>query len=123
MTLLPKIQPSLLAKKRYDKAYTLVLETEAYLGGQLFGPIKEGHRRDFFCLDSHTWVWHEEWLDKYKERHALTTYYHIRKDGILKSHGNQNYQLLTKQELDNFLKASKLYIETIPNKISTKYLK
>ncbi len=121
--LLPKIQPAVLAKKRYDKVYTSVLETEAIMGGKLFGPIKPGHRREFFCLNPHTWVWHEEWLDNSNERHILTTYYHIRKNIILKSHGDQNYQSLTESELQNFLNATKIYIETIPNQITDRYIK
>ena len=37
-----------------------LIELESEIGRELFGPIPAGHQRDFFCLDAHTWVWHEE---------------------------------------------------------------
>ena len=41
-----------------------LLRQESKIGANLFGPIPKGHRRDFFCLDEATWIWHEEWKDE-----------------------------------------------------------
>ena len=79
------------------------------MGGQLFGAIPTGHRREFFCLDRHTWVWHEEWVDASGQRQIVTTRYTIRPNGILKSQGNNTYELLSGSELRNFAQAIKLY--------------
>lgn len=80
----------------------------AKMGGQLFGPIPKGVRREFFCLDEHTWVWHEEWSDQ-AGHHAITTRYDVRPTGILKSQGAHAYQHLTPQEEQHFRQAVQLY--------------
>ena len=86
-----------------------LLHHEANVGGQLFGPIPEGHRREFFCLDEHTWVWHEEWQDEQGQWRVMTTRYDVRPTGILKSQGGATYQRLGREELSNFYRAVKLY--------------
>lgn len=83
----------------------------AKIGGQLFGPIPEGHRREFFCLDKHTWVWHEEWNDATGKRQIMTTRYDVRPNSVLKSQGSKHYQSLTSEELRNLHKAMVLYQE------------
>ena len=64
----------------------------AKIGGGVFGPIPEGHRREFFCLDENTWIWHEEWTDQKGARQVLTTRYDIRPLGIYKAQDGQPYQ-------------------------------
>jgi hypothetical protein len=91
-----------------------LIHFEARIGGQLFGPIQKGHRREFFCLDEHTWVWHEEWKDK-QGHHAVTTRYDVRPNGVFKSQGHLSYQPLTKEEARNFYRAVGLYGERIDN--------
>ena len=49
-------------QKRAD-IYRALLHYEAKIGGEIFGPVPQGTRREFFCLDERTWVWHEEWTD------------------------------------------------------------
>jgi len=90
-----------------------LMHYEARLGGELFGEIPKGHRREFFCLDEHTWVWHEEWLDAQGKRQVMTTRYDIRPQGILKSQGAHSYQKLSDQEAENLYQAAKLYQERI----------
>jgi hypothetical protein len=51
------------AQKQADE-YRKLIRREAKIGGTIFGPVPAGHRREFFCLDEHSWVWHEEWIDK-----------------------------------------------------------
>lgn len=114
MNLLPKFQPSngRLQQRRTD-IYRELLHREAKIGGELFGPIPAGHRREFFNLDKYTWVWHEEWVDQTGERQIVTTRYDVRPNGILKSQGDQSYQLLEDEELANFYQATLTYREQV----------
>jgi len=106
MKLLPKISP-----RNDDQRQTELVQQlkrkEAKIGGQLFGPIPKGHRREFFCLDARTWVWHEEWLQD-GQRQSVTTHYNVRPEGILKQQGG-HYRRLTEQEAYNLYRAVTLY--------------
>lgn len=86
-----------------------LIHFEARLGGRLFGPIPKKHRREFFCLNRNTWVWHEEWIDSEGKQQALTTRYDVRPQGVVKSQGHASYQALTPEEMRNFVKAVRLY--------------
>ncbi len=97
------------AQQRRINAHRALLRHLAKLGGTVFGPIPPNVRREFFCLDEHTWVWHEEWSDQTGQHHAFTTRYDVRPSGILKSQGTNSYQRLTPQEERNFRAAVKLY--------------
>jgi hypothetical protein len=96
-------------EERRAEIHSALIHHEAKIGGKLFGPIPEGHRREFFCLDDRTWVWHEEWQDEHRDWHAVTTRYDVRPGGIMKSQGDRPAQLLSRQELVNFYRAVKLY--------------
>jgi hypothetical protein len=111
--MLPKIAPRD-NDQRFQHAYNDLLRYEARLGGQLFGPVSKGRRREFFCLDRRTWVWHEEWIDQSGSRRVVSTHYQVRPDGILKTQDNQNYHRLTIDEERNFRHAVRLYVERIP---------
>ena len=110
MKLLDNIARQKTEQRRIDAQRSL-LRYGARLGGEVFGPIPDSHRREFFCLDRHTWVWHEEWDDANGKRQIVTTRYDVRPNGILKSQGNQSYQRLTTQETRNLYNAAKLYHE------------
>jgi hypothetical protein len=104
---------SFFAKARAQKIQNRLAEIdkslihfEGRIGGELFGPVAPGARREFFCLDEHTWVWHEEWIDEPSgKRLALTTRYDVRANGVLKSQGGKSYQKLKGQEALNFYNA------------------
>lgn len=116
MNLLPKILP-LSEDERRMKAQRDVLRSAAKIGGELFGPIPKNHRREFFCLDRHTWVWHEEWIDSQGKRQIVTTNYTVRPGGILKSQNGHPYQRLSDSEFRNFHSAAMLYGERVPKAI------
>lgn len=90
---------------------------EARIGGTLFGEVPAGHRREFFCLDRHTWVWHEEWVDKNGQRQIMMTRYDVRPDGVLKSQNGSHYQQASAQEIRHLAKAARLYTERIRNEV------
>lgn len=107
MNLLPKIFP----RSDEDRDAELereLLRVESKIGGRLFGPIPKGHRREFFCLDEYTWIWHEEWLENGK-RKVVTTRYEVRPNDILKIQDGQVYQHLSENETRNFYRAVGLY--------------
>jgi hypothetical protein len=95
-------------------AYRDLIRKEAVIGGTLFGPIPSGHRREFFCLDKHTWVWHEEWIDKSGVRQLRNTHYSVRPSGVVKIHsGSRTYQALSPTEAKNFRGAVDLYYKKV----------
>lgn len=94
-----------------------LLHYEARIGGELFGPIPKGNRREFFCLDEHTWVWHEEWKDELGKRQVMTTRYDVRPSGVVKSQGNSVYQALGEQEAENFHAAVQLYGQRVGSEL------
>lgn len=95
-----------------------LIKMESEIGAQLFGPIPKGHRREFFCLDEHTWIWHEEWLEpKTKKQMMITTRYEIRGDSIVKVQDTQPYQRLEGEELHNLVLAMQLYYEKVARAI------
>ena len=100
-------------EQRRAEIQRALIHYEGKLGGQLFGAIPAGTRREFFCLDEHTWVWHEEWTDESGQRHVVTTRYDVRPGGVLKSQGHNSYQRLQGDEARNFAKAVKLYVQRV----------
>lgn len=97
------------AAERKSRLHRALIHFEGKKGGQLFGPIPEGHRREFFCLDAHTWVWHEEWTDANGKHHAITTRYDVRPNTVLKSQGVMAYQALSSEERRHFFDAVRMY--------------
>lgn len=96
-------------ERKHINAHRSLLHHLAKLGGAVFGQTPAGVRREFFCLDERTWVWHEEWYDETGQHRAITTRYDIRPDGILKSQGVHSYQRLTSEEERNFRAAVQIY--------------
>ncbi|HYG83544.1 MAG TPA: hypothetical protein VD907_01560 [Verrucomicrobiae bacterium] len=93
-----------------------LIQLESEIGRELFGPIPEGHRREFFCLDDHTWVWHEEWTEKGKH-HSTTTRYEVHPNGILKVNDSGTYGFIDGDELKNLAVASRLYYEKVTREV------
>lgn len=117
MKLLPKISPRSPEDRRAD-AYRQHLRKQAVMGGGLFGAVPDGHRREFFCLDRYTWVWHEEWTDQAGQHHVVTTRYDIRPQGVLKSQGTNSYQLVRGAELQNLYQAAQLYRDNLNSQLA-----
>ncbi len=91
-----------------------LIELESEIGGRLFGPVPAGHRRDFFCLDENTWVWHEEWIDEETGKKRMsTTRYEAHANGVLKAQDGVNYRFIEGEELTNLTVAARLYYEQI----------
>ncbi len=104
------------SEERRADLYRNLIRHEAKIGGEVFGPIPKGLRREFFCLDEHTWVWHEEWTDQSGQSHVRTTRYDVRPDGLLKSQNGQ-YQRVSVGEAKRFKQAVRLYLERLNREI------
>lgn len=93
-----------------------LLTLESEIGAQIFGPVPTGLRREFFCLDEHTWIWHEESLDK-KNSSASTIRYEINQHGVLKVQEGARYNYLEGDELKNFAVAVRMYYEQVARRV------
>lgn len=89
-----------------------LLRHEAKIGGRMFGATSKGERREFFCLDAHTWVWHEEWIDQNGEYQSRTTRYEVQPGRIIKYRDGQ-YGPVSDEELRNFYDAAQLYQKNV----------
>ncbi len=96
-------------EERQTELYRNLIRHEAKIGGKLFGPVPPNHRREFFCFDRRTWVWHEEWKDENGNQHVKTTRYDVRPDSILKAQDGQPYQLASPEEVKNLYHATQMY--------------
>jgi hypothetical protein len=105
--------------ERRAELYRNLIRHEAQIGGQLFGPVPKGGRREFFCLDEHTWVWHEEWVDETGKLQVRTTRYDVRPDGILKAQEGYPYQPVKQAEALHLRQAALLYRQRVNEEIYT----
>ena len=125
MPILQKLLSSTKVQRQADREaelYRGLLRREAKIGGEIFGPVSEGGKREFFCLDEHTWIWHEEWLDQNRQLQIKTTRYDIRPTGILKAQDGQTYQHVSIEEAERLLQAAKLYETRIRSELYAAYV-
>lgn len=89
-----------------------LINLESKIGGEIFGPVPKGARREFFNLDPQTWIWHEEFINpttKKKESHTVK--YEVKGDYILKVLSGPQYSKVEGEEFDNFVLATRIYYE------------
>lgn len=103
-------------KVRAAEIHRDVLRDAARMGGTLFGPVPNDVRREFFCLDEHTWIWHEEWTDASGTRHTRTTRYDVRPHGIFKAQDGMPYQPLSLEEAHRLCMAAFHYQQNMQAK-------
>lgn len=94
-----------------------LIQRESEIGSELFGPVKRGHRREFFNTDPQIWIWHEEWFDKAGLPQQLTTKYEIREDGVWKVQPGPRYIKISGNELINFHQAVEVYFERVMREV------
>lgn len=108
-----KLLSTISTQKQADRRaelYRNLIRHEARIGGQIFGPVTPGGRREFFCLDEHTWIWHEEWVDASGIYRTKTTRYDVRPDGlIIKAQDGQPYQEVSSKEAIRLYQAAAEY--------------
>ncbi len=113
----PGSSPQMSSHKRAAKTRTLI-QKESAVGATVFGPIPAGHRREFFCLDEHTWVWFEEWVDKETHsRQTLNVHYEFQPRGVLKIVNGVASGYVTGQELVSLLTAMRAYYKKVSKEV------
>ncbi len=105
------------AEERKAELYRNLIRHEAQIGGKLFGPLPQGGKREFFCLDRRTWVWHEEWIDENGQNRSKTTRYDVRPNGILKAQDGSTYQYVTDEEARHLRDAAVLYEQKVNSEL------
>lgn len=81
-----------------------LINAESELGRTIFGPVPEGHTREFFHHQKNVWIWHEN---------GTTIRYEVRPHGVFKRVLGGKYQQITGQELANFRKATQTYLKLV----------
>lgn len=94
--------------EKKTEIYRKLKKQEAQIGATVFGNVPTGHRREFFCLDEHSLVWHEEWIDHSGNRQQMTTRYDVRPNGIFKVQNGQ-YRSVSSSEARRLQQAAHLY--------------
>ena len=93
-----------------------LINAESKLGATLFGPVPEGHRREFFRYSHNLWIFHEAWVKDGQRKEATITY-EVRENGVYKLPLGGEYIKLTSKELDNFRRATKEYLRLVKEKL------
>lgn len=106
-------------RTRYTNKLTYedLINAESELGRTIFGPIPAGHQREFFMTRSNVWIWHESYLDQRGVMQEMTIRYEIRPTGVYKRAGKQDYRKIEGDELMNFRKATRSYLELVKSKL------
>ncbi len=94
-----------------------LINAESRLGSTIFGPVPQGHRREFFHDQENIWIWHEDWSDNAADgqshSHQLTVRYEVRTSGVYKKVSAGSYFKLEGEELENFRRATHAYLNII----------
>lgn len=108
-----------LKSPRYSNrfSYDELINAESELGRTLFGEIPVGHQREFFKHRGNVWIWHENWVDELGVMQDMTIRYEVRPEGVFKKISNGGYAKIEGDELDNFRKAAKSYLELVKTKL------
>ena len=105
--------------RRYSNRlyYNDLVNLESRWGGMLFGPVPEGHRREFFKDRDNVWIWYEGWTEQSGDMKEMVIRYEVRPSGVFKRAQGQKYKKLSGDELDNFRTAAKNYLQLMKTKI------
>ena len=98
-----KLYPQKANTAQLEKA---LLRKEAEIGASLFGPVADGHLRQFVCFDEKTVLWYES---QGSDGKAVTTRYEVYDDQILKSQDGQPAQVIPEAESHTLLHAVRWY--------------
>lgn len=109
--------PKLPTGNQHKKLERDLIAREAEVGAWVLGDIPAGHSRSFFCLDTHTWIWNEQWHDQTGNVQTMHVQYDVRPDGILKRVNGGAPLRVDGQELRNFDHAVTQYYHHVSSKV------
>ena len=107
------------AKPTYTNKLSLndLINAESELGRTLFGPIPDGHQREFFAFKKNVWMWHENWVDQFGKLQEMTIRYEVRPTGVYKKPNGGSYKKIEGEELKNFRQAARGYLNLVKTKL------
>lgn len=94
-------------------SYEDLVNAESAFGRTIFGPVPEGHQREFFEYRKNVWIWHESFVDANGVMQDMTVRYEVRPDGVFKKPGDDSYRKIGGAELENFRQAARTYLNLI----------
>lgn len=98
-------------------SYEDLINAESAIGRTVFGPIPEGHRREFFESKRNVWIWYESFVNDLGQTKEMTVRYEVRPTGVYKKPTGGVYEKITGDELNNFRKAAKEYLKLVKSKL------
>ena len=98
-------------------SYDDLVNAESELGRTIFGPIPAGHQREFFEYRKNVWIWHESFMDASGALQDMTVRYEVRPEGVFKRLGQGGYDKIEGEELNNFRKAARMYLDLVKTKL------
>ena len=97
--------------------YDELINAESALGRTLFGPVPEGYQREFFESKPNVWIWHESFVNQLGKIEEMTIRYEVRPTGVYKKPVGGSYERIEGEELANFRKAARGYLELVKSKL------
>ena len=106
-------------REGYSNKFSIeeLMNAESAIGRTIFGPIPEGHQREFFASKRNVWFWYESWTDYAGALQELTVRYEVRPTGVFKKVLGGKYTKLEGEELDNFRRAAHAYLNLVKTKL------
>lgn len=90
-----------------------LLTLESEIGSRLFGPIPDGHRREFFCPMITLGSGMKNGSDSKKKLERSTVRYEISDQGVLKVQEGASATAISQEEPENFYVAVRMYYEQV----------
>lgn len=100
-----------------EEAKNALIRKEAEVTRGIFGELTGGLKRDFYCVDAHTWVWYEEWTDKDGRLQHMTTRYSIQNGSIKKSQNGGPYGAVSIREARSLETAVHAYVKKVEEQL------
>ena len=97
--------------------YDDLVNAESEIGRTIFGPIPDGHQREFFMARSNVWIWHERYPGNSGGIQEMTIRYEVRPEGVFKRLNSGGYKRIEGDELDNFRRATNTYLKLVKTKL------
>ena len=94
-------------------SYEDLINAESVYGKTIFGPIPDGHQREFFEYRKNVWIWHESFIDPHGVLQEMTIRYEVRPSGVYKRPSNGSYCKIQGAELNNFREAARMYLSLV----------
>lgn len=98
-------------------SYNDLINAESAIGRTIFGPVPTGRQREFFAHKKNVWIWYESFIDQAGNPQSTTIRYEVRPTGVYKRTGRGDYQQIKGDELNNFRRAARSYLQLVKTKL------